>query len=183
MGVIKEVPVTLNSVNYDIEYEGLQDSDARIVIWTLNFTAKAFVYGSYSEGKIIKSANTNIMNLDYFEQNGKALFNISPTGFGKFKIGELVYQGYSLDTARATATVLSYSNTTNKMLVTDINGIFKTNTEIIGLDSFAEYNLASFDSANANNMMVKIHSYVNPANATSNSTYTIETTITEYHSD
>jgi len=183
MGIVKEVPVTLNSVNYNIEYEGLQDSDARVVIWTLNFTAKAFVYGSYSEGKIIKSANTNIMNLEYFNQNGKAIFNMDPIGFGKYKIGETVYQGYSLDTAKATAKVLSYSNTTNKLSVSEINGIFRTNTAIIGLDSFAEYDLLSFDSANANNMLVKIHSYVNPANATSNSTYTIDTTITEYHSD
>ncbi len=183
MGIVKEVPVTLNSVNYDIEYEGLQDSDARVVIWTLNFTAKAFVYGSYSEGKIIKSANTNIMNLDYFEKDGKAIFNMESAGLGKYKIGETVYQGYSFDTARATATVFSYSNTTNRLIVTDVNGIFRTNTEVIGLDSFAEHNLLSFDSANANSMMVKIHSYTNPANAASNSTYTIETTITEYHSD
>ena len=183
MGIVKEVPITLNSVDYNIEYEGLQDSDARVVIWTLNFTAKGFVYGSTSEGKIIKSANTNIMNLDYFEKNGRAVFNMAPVGFGKYKIGETVYQGYSFDTARASATVLSYSNTANKLLVTDINGIFKSNTEIIGLDSFAEYNLVSFDSANANSMMVNINSYVNPANATSNSAYTIKTTITEYHSD
>lgn len=183
MGIIKEVPVTLNSVNYDIQYEGLQDSDARVVIWTLNFTAKGFVYGSYSEGKVIKSANTNMLNLDYFNENGKALFNMDPIGFGNYKIGEIVYQGYSLDTARATATVLSYSNTLNRLSVTNMNGIFRANTAIIGLDSFAEYDLISLDTANANNMLVKIHSYVNPANATSNSTYTIETTITEYHSD
>jgi hypothetical protein len=183
MGIVKEVPMTLNSVDYNIEYEGIQDSDARVVIWTLNFTAKAFVYGSTSEGKIIKSANTNILNLDYFDKDGKAIFNINPVGFGKYKIGETVYQGYSFDTAKATATVLSYSNTTNRMVVTDINGVFRTNTEIIGMDSFAEYTLKSFDSANANSMMVNINSYVNPANATSNSAYTIETTITEYHSD
>jgi hypothetical protein len=69
------------------------------------------------------------------------------------------------------------------MVITDINGGFKTNTEIIGLDSFAEYTLLSVDGVNANNKMVTINSSVNPANATINSAYTIVTTVTEYNSD
>jgi hypothetical protein len=183
MGVIKEVPINLNSVNYDIEYEGLQDSDARVVIWTLNFTAKAFVYGPYTQGKIIKDSYINILNQSDFEQNGRITFNISPGGFGTFKEGETVYQGYSLDTAKATATLIYFSNVTNQMIVSDVVGDFRTNTEIIGLDSFAEYTLSSFDTANANGKMVTINTRVNPANATVNSTYTIETTVTEYNSD
>jgi hypothetical protein len=183
MGVVKEVPINLNSVNYDIEYEGLQDSDARVVIWTLNFTAKAFVYGPYTEGKIIKDSFINILNQNTIEQNGKATFNISPGGFGTYKQGETVYQGYSLDTAKATGTVMYFSNVTNQMIVSDIVGDFRTNTEIIGLDSFAEYTLASFDTANANGKMVTINTKTNPANATINSTYTIVTTVTEYNSD
>jgi len=173
----------LNSVNYDIEYEGLQDSDARVIIWTLNFTAKAFVYGAISQGKIIKNSFVNILDLDSSVNDGKVTFNMSPAGFGIYKEGETVYQGYSLDTASATGTVLYYSNTTDQMVITDIDGRFKTNTEIIGLDSFAEYTLLSVQGANANNKMVTINSYVNPANATINSAYTIETTVTEYNSD
>jgi hypothetical protein len=183
MGVTKEVPINLNSVNYDIEYEGLQDSDARVIIWTLNFTAKAFVYGAVSQAKIIKNSFVNILDLDSSVNDGKVTFNMSPAGFGIYKEGETVYQGYSLDTASATGTVLYYSNTTDQMVITDINGGFKTNTEIIGLDSFAEYTLLSVDGVNANNKMVTINSSVNPANATINSAYTIVTTVTEYNSD
>ncbi|NBP01590.1 MAG: hypothetical protein EBU90_15945 [Proteobacteria bacterium] len=183
MGVIKEVPITLNSVDYDIEYEGLQDSDARVVIWTLNFTAKAFVYGPVNEGKIIKSSFVNILNLSDLERAGRITFNMSPVGFGYYKEGETVYQGFSLDTATATGRLLYYSNTTNQMIVTDITGNFRSNTEIIGFDSFAEYTLESFDVSNANGKMITVNSYTNPANATSNSTYSIVTTVTEYNGE
>jgi hypothetical protein len=183
MGVTKEVPINLNSVDYDIEYEGLQDSDARVIIWTLQFTAKAFVYGPVTGGKIIKDAFINILNMNSIQKAGRSTFNMSPSGFGYYKEGETVYQGYSLDTALATATVLYYSNVTNEMVVTEINGDFRSNTEIIGLDSFAEYTLLSYAGANANNKMVTINSYPEPANATINSAYTIVTTVTEYNSD
>jgi hypothetical protein len=179
LGIVKEIPVTLNSVDYNIEYEGLQDSDVRVVIWTLNFTAKGFIYGAISEQKVIKNAFTNIIDINTYEKNGSVTFNTDPVGFGKYKIGETVYQGYSLDTATATGTMVYYSNTTNKITISGVDGNFRTNTDIIGIDSFAQYKLLSPDTANSNAKLVIINSYVNPANATINSTYSIVTTITE----
>lgn len=179
MGIVKEVPITLNSVDYNIEYEGLQDSDARVVIWTLNFTAKGFVYGAVAEQKIIKTAFVNMLDLGVFEKDARATFNMANTGFGTYMIGETVYQGYSLDTAKATATLVSYDSVNDKMKVSNINGNFRTNTEIIGLDSFAQYNLLSFDTANSNGKVVIVNSYVDPTNATVNSAYTIVSTVTE----
>lgn len=62
MGMVKEVPIILNSTEYEINYEGDRDSSSRMIIWTLNFTAKAFLYRDASESGLIKHATVNIYN-------------------------------------------------------------------------------------------------------------------------
>lgn len=64
MGMIKEVPIILNSTEYEINYEGDRNSDTRMIIWTLNFTAKAFLYRDVSDAGLIKHAITNIYSKD-----------------------------------------------------------------------------------------------------------------------
>jgi len=64
MGMIKEVPIILNSTEYEINYEGNRESDTRMIIWTLNFTAKAFLYRDTSTAGLIKHTTTNIYNKD-----------------------------------------------------------------------------------------------------------------------
>ena len=44
LGFLKDIPVILNSVTNNIEYEGNFDS-VRYVNWTLNFTMKMYYYG------------------------------------------------------------------------------------------------------------------------------------------
>lgn len=48
MGIKKGVPIILNSTEYEVVYEGNRDSDTRYVIWTLKFTAHAYLYGVVS---------------------------------------------------------------------------------------------------------------------------------------
>jgi hypothetical protein len=64
MGVVKEVPIILNSTEYEINYEGDRDHDTRMIIWTLNFTAKAFLFRDFTETGLIKDTTTNIYNKD-----------------------------------------------------------------------------------------------------------------------
>ena len=49
MGIIKEVPVVLNSTSQDIDFEGNYERDARTIIWTLNFTVKGYIYGKINQ--------------------------------------------------------------------------------------------------------------------------------------
>ena len=60
MGIVKEIPVVLNSSSYDITYEGPRDSDTRTIIWTLNFTVKGFIFGASSSAGLIKESIASI---------------------------------------------------------------------------------------------------------------------------
>ena len=61
LGALKDIPVILNSVANDIEYEGNYDS-VRYVNWTLTFTMKMHFYGPISYPKIIRTVYANIYN-------------------------------------------------------------------------------------------------------------------------
>lgn len=56
IGEKKDIPFVLNSIQQDDQYEGNFD-DRRVLIYTLNFTAKTYVFGPSS-----KSANNQIIN-------------------------------------------------------------------------------------------------------------------------
>jgi hypothetical protein len=78
MGMIKEVPIILNSTEYEINYEGDRNSDTRMIIWTLNFTAKAFLYRDTSESGLIKHTTTNIYNKNTNEKMVMINNDVSP---------------------------------------------------------------------------------------------------------
>lgn len=61
MNFTVDVPVVLNSVNVEDDYEGNFET-RRSLIWTLDFTMKAYVFGPVRKSGIIKFANTNIYN-------------------------------------------------------------------------------------------------------------------------
>ena len=55
METIRDVPIVLNSVNYEDTYTG-SFTERRAIIYTFNFTAKAYVYGPVSTTKPIVAA-------------------------------------------------------------------------------------------------------------------------------
>ena len=66
MGIVKEIPMVLNNTDREVTYEGTRDSDPRMIIWTLNFTLKGFIYGNVvnASNNIILHAYTNIYDYD-----------------------------------------------------------------------------------------------------------------------
>jgi hypothetical protein len=60
MGVKYDVPLVLNSIMQQDTYEGAF-VERRAIIWTLNFTMKAWMFGPVRSGSIIKSAEPNII--------------------------------------------------------------------------------------------------------------------------
>lgn len=58
MGIKNDLPIILDSVNYEDEYEG-DFSQRRAIIWTLNFTMKLNFYGPINNQGIIRSTNIN----------------------------------------------------------------------------------------------------------------------------
>jgi len=59
MGIKRDVPITLNSVNYSDTYDG-SFTTRRAVNYTLSFTAKTYLYGPIYSGKVIKEVQSDL---------------------------------------------------------------------------------------------------------------------------
>ena len=59
MNLVRDVPIILNSVNYEDTYNG-EFTQRRAVIYTLNFTAKTYIYGPMSNQGIIKTVQADL---------------------------------------------------------------------------------------------------------------------------
>ena len=175
MGIVKEIPIVLNTATFDTEYEGDRDSDTRTIIWTLNFTVKGFVYGATSDVGIIKTSITNIYN--EILPTDIVQFTIEPTsGLGQYQVGEIVYQGYSRSTATATAKVSIWID--NILQLTNISGNFVSSQSIRGEVTNANYSFTSYNLVPQK--FATITTVPNPIDATPADNYTYNTVVTEY---
>ena len=59
MNLIRDVPIILNGVNYEDTYNG-EFTQRRAVIYTLNFTAKTYIYGPMSNQGVIKTVQSDL---------------------------------------------------------------------------------------------------------------------------
>ena len=55
----RDIPIILNSVNYEDTYNG-EFTQRRAVIYTLSFTAKTYLYGPMSNQKVIKEVQSDL---------------------------------------------------------------------------------------------------------------------------
>jgi len=69
IGITKGIPIILDSTEYEVTYEGNRDSDTRYVIWTLKFTAHAYLYGMISNP--VGLIRNSIVNIYDFNSNNK----------------------------------------------------------------------------------------------------------------
>ena len=173
MGVVKEIPVILNSSSQEVTYEGPRDTDPRMIIWTLNFTVKGYVFGQISTAGLIKTSITNILN--DITASDSVVFNMSTTGVGSYQMGEVVYQGYSVKSSTASAKVVLWSN--NHLTLTNINGNFVSSQPVIGATTNANYLFTSYQLQPLNYAQIVVTP--NPLTANANSLYTYTDTITE----
>ena len=59
MGIKRDVPIVLNNISYEDSYSGDFES-RRAVIYTLNFTAKTYLYGPASTQKVIRETQADM---------------------------------------------------------------------------------------------------------------------------
>ena len=59
MQLVRDIPIILNSVNYEDTYNG-EFTQRRAVIYTLQFTAKTYLYGPMSNQKVIKEVQADL---------------------------------------------------------------------------------------------------------------------------
>lgn len=138
-----DVPFILESVSYSVSGTEATPLDLRMIVWTLQFTAKAYLFGPISNTKIIRKVTANTY-LDV-DQAGVRKINLS-TGTGDYKTGELVYEGRNLEGANVTGFVRTWSNTSNTLIIEDLTGVLQTARKITGVVTGATYTISTFDT-------------------------------------
>lgn len=176
MGIVKQLPIILNDVSNEVDYEGDYNSKVRSVIWTLRFTVKGYLYGPVTQPKLIRSSFTNILDDDAL--SSKYVKIKMTNGFGNYKTGETVYQGYSYETSTATATVSYWLSGANNLTITNISGHFVTGANVIGQETNATWKANNYTISTPDTVEINIKP--NPLNVVLPNNYTYTTTITEF---
>jgi hypothetical protein len=176
MGIVKEIPIILNSTDMPVDNYGTRDRETRVLIWTLNFTVKGYVFGNVNDvsNSIIRHSITNIFNK--INPDDTVLFTLdTASGIGTYQVGEIVYQGFSHGTAVASATVTLFEN--NVLHLTNIQGNFISNLPIQSTNSNTNYLFTDYRPIQKK--LVEINVDVDPSNANVTDPWIATTTITE----
>lgn len=184
MNMVKNIPFVINSVQQIIEADGDFSSEVRTVMWSLTFTAKAFIFGAIKDVPLISNTNVGIISGSYsgsslfasFDAEGACcsgnlskIFTMMGSGCGNYSKGEIVYQGQSLDYAYASGKVDEWDANTQTILISAICGDFKLNQPIVGTDTFAIHVPVT---AGNTNIVAQITVTTDPPNANANSCFT-----------
>jgi len=176
MGFIKDIPVILNDVQSEIDWEGDFET-TRNVVYTLTFTMKVYFWGPINTAKIIRKVYANTY-LDSRLSAGGYISKMNVSGNGKIRIDDVVYQGDSTLSASAAGTIL-YVNASNTIIeIGGTQGNFITNSVIHFASTNAAYNLVSFVAAPRQVVSIKV--VPDPINAEPEDDYGYTVTQTEY---
>lgn len=171
MGIYRDVPLTLDNVQWQNDYEGDAPDHIRRITWTLDFTMQAKYYGPVYSGGVIQSVDANIF---YYGAASSSNFDtqilMANTGLLLYTPGEIVYQGSSLQEANAFGTVRTFiteaanTNANAVLYLYNVTGNFVPNANIIGAKTAASWNTYSVPKV-SNTQLVNIVVTPNPANA------------------
>lgn len=176
LSLYKDIPIILNNITNNIEYEGNYDS-VRYVYWTLNFTMKMHYYGPTSNTEIIRTVYTNIYNDPSLQSGYITRLNVTGAN-GTFKAEDFVFQGKSYNTANAYGTVVSYNANLGKLVLGAVQGQFKPNATIHAVSTNGHCIIDSFDVSPMLLAGIKIRP--NPLDAEPQDDYGYTTEIIEY---
>lgn len=169
-----DIPIILDSVDQNIEYEGNFD-DTRLITWTLNFTLKGYIFPPVSEGGgIIRSSNTNVW-IDTDKRDAQKVYVDWANANGVFTTSETI----RCTSKNITGKVLYYSNNSlGELVITEMNDLLSTDDIVVGDYSLANATISSVDSSSVNALIIRTQP--NPISANANDTYTYTETFFEW---
>ena len=171
-----DMPVLLNSVSPEVEYEG-DFMNTRTIIWNLSFTAKAYIWPpvkSPTVGKMITQANVNIYTDSTNLDSQKVYVNFA-TGKGVYTTGEDIV----VEARGVTGKVLYFSNTSTGVLVlTDLNKKAQANDKVTGVYSNSTFTISSVDTSPTKAVAIVVTP--DPPSANGNGPYGFEETFTDW---
>ena len=144
VGFLKDIPIILNNVVQNVQYEGNFDS-VRYVFWTLTFTLKGYFFGPVMTPKIIRKSIANIFNDPSLVRGYITRINVG-SGNGTFRLSDTVYQGNNFTTATAFGIVNDWSPENDKLTLGAVQGQFNVNNTVRAVSTNAAYQIASFDA-------------------------------------
>ena len=176
LGFVKDIPIVLNNVTNNIEYEGNYDS-VRYVYWTLNFTMKLHYYGPITTPKIIRTVYANIHNNNSLGPTYITRMELANTA-GTFKPEDVVFQGNSLNWANAQGIVMHYNPDNNVLTLGATQGTFMVNNTIRAASTNGVAQIYNLITETAKTVEIKIEP--DPITAQPGDDYGYTTTITEW---
>ena len=73
----RDIAIVLNNINYEDDWDD-NFLDRRSIVWTLNFTAKSYIYGPYTNTGIIRKATIYESAGDLAQSRRTAAYSYSP---------------------------------------------------------------------------------------------------------
>jgi hypothetical protein len=177
VGFLKDIPIILNSVVQNVDYEGDQEK-VRYVYWTLEFTLKGYFFGPVSKPKIIRKVITNIWNDPSLVRGHVIRMNLANGNNGMFKTGDTVYVGDNLNTTPAFGFVSHWNPVLGRLEIGEAHGNFEINQTLRGASTNATYQIESFDATPIKLSQIVIEP--DPLDAQPDDDFGYTTTITEW---
>ena len=177
LGFLKDIPIILNEIQENINYEGNYETE-RFVNWTLNFTVKGYFFGPSRTPKIIRKVIANIFNDPSLVIGNVIRINTDRGNNGNFQLMDVVYQGTSEELATAYGYVTDWNFANKKLTIGGAHGNFSDNATIRAISTNATYNIASFDETPLK--LTKIVVEPEPNTAMPGDNFGYNTTIQEY---
>lgn len=179
LSFLKDIPIILNSITQNIDYEGNFDKE-RYCMWTLQFTMQCYYFGPITTPKIIRKSIANIFNdpslvAGYITRINTDLPANSNTYFA---ISDTVYQGSDYQTATAFGQVLDWDSSNRRLMLGGVQGNFMIDNTIRAQSTNASCNIASFDASPLK--LTQIVVQPDPIDATPESEYGYQVSISEF---
>lgn len=168
-----DMPIMLNSVTPEVDYEG-DMSTTRLIIWNLNFTVKGYIFPPVNTVNLIEQANTNIYS-DSRDTLYQKVYVDSANGSGVFTTGEVI----RVPARNVTGTVTYFANnSTGTLIVSELSELLEENDVVVGDYSNATYTI---DTVDLNPLKtVSIVTSPDPITANVNDDFGFSETITEF---
>jgi hypothetical protein len=137
-----DMPIILNSVSNEVDYEG-EMMTTRMIIWNLEFTAKGHIWPPVKTGKVINSSNTNI----FIEPNSKLeqqVYVDFANGVGRFSDSETI----RVKDKNVYGKVAYFSNANNGILVVQsLNEYLEVGDVVRGDFTGATFTISTIDKS------------------------------------
>jgi len=154
MDQLYDMPIILNSVTPEVDYEG-DMLNTRLIIWNLNFTAKAYIWPPVIQdnGGLILQANANIYTDSTNLDAQKVFVDYANGKSGFFTTGEDI----GVINKKTTGKVVYFSNTSaGQLIVTDLNQRLNVGDTVVGLYSNSHYVIKTVDTSPTKSVAIVI---------------------------